>query len=70
MSEDPKTVCEECNGELERLISSTSFSLKGSGWYKDLYSSKKPSSSSDSSSSSSSKSDKGSGSSSSGGGSD
>jgi hypothetical protein len=27
--------------KLERLISSTSFQLKGSGWYKDLYSSKK-----------------------------
>ncbi|MDB4964805.1 MAG: regulatory protein FmdB family [Myxococcales bacterium] len=56
MSEAKKTECEECKGELERLISASGFILKGGGWYKDLYSStKKPDSkSSDSSSSSSS----------------
>ncbi|HET6610557.1 MAG TPA: zinc ribbon domain-containing protein [Kofleriaceae bacterium] len=43
MSDDPKTECEACGGALERLISQTAFSLKGSGWYKDLYSSAKPS---------------------------
>jgi putative FmdB family regulatory protein len=37
-----KTVCEKCSGELERLISRTSFSFKGGGWYKDLYASTKP----------------------------
>ena len=43
MSEGPKRKCEECGAlALERLISSTSFQLKGSGWYKDLYSSAKP----------------------------
>jgi putative FmdB family regulatory protein len=42
MSDPDKTVCEECGGELERLISRTAFQLKGSGWYKDLYSSSKP----------------------------
>ena len=42
MSDPEKTVCEACGGELERLISRTAFSLKGSGWYKDLYSSSKP----------------------------
>ena len=42
MSDDEKTVCEACGGELERLISRTAFSLKGGGWYKDLYSSTKP----------------------------
>jgi putative FmdB family regulatory protein len=42
ISEEPKKVCEACGGPLERLISQTSFALKGSGWYKDLYSSKKP----------------------------
>lgn len=42
MSDDPKTVCESCSGPLERLISRTAFQLKGSGWYKDLYSSAKP----------------------------
>ena len=59
MSEPKKTECEECKGELERLISPSGFILKGGGWYKDLYSSskkesKKESKSSDSSSSSSS----------------
>ena len=42
MSDPDKTVCENCSGELERLISRTAFQLKGSGWYKDLYSSSKP----------------------------
>ncbi len=38
----PPICCEEnCNIEMERLISKTSFSLKGSGWYRDGYSSKK-----------------------------
>lgn len=42
ISDEPKTVCETCGGELQRLISRTAFSLKGGGWYKDLYSSPKP----------------------------
>src|SRR5215467_15763203 len=42
MSDPDKTVCEACGGALERLISRTAFQLKGSGWYKDLYSSSKP----------------------------
>ena len=42
MSDPDKTVCEKCGGELERVISRTAFQLKGSGWYKDLYSSSKP----------------------------
>jgi len=42
MSDPDKTVCEACGGELARLISRTAFQLKGSGWYKDLYSSSKP----------------------------
>ena len=41
MSDARKTVCEKCNGSLERLISRSSFHLKGGGWYKDLYSSTK-----------------------------
>jgi len=49
MSDAPKKKCEACGAlALERLISSTSFQLKGSGWYKDLYSSAKPSSGSES----------------------
>ncbi len=41
MSDPRKTVCEACGGELERLISRTSFAFKGGGWYKDLYASPK-----------------------------
>lgn len=39
ITDDPLTDCPDCSGKVERLISSTSFSLKGSGWYKDGYSS-------------------------------
>jgi putative FmdB family regulatory protein len=39
MADAAKTTCEECSGQLERLISRSSFSFKGGGWYKDLYSS-------------------------------
>jgi putative FmdB family regulatory protein len=46
ISDPPKKKCEECGGKLERLISGGSFILKGGGWYKDLYSSSKPSGSS------------------------
>ncbi|HVK74041.1 MAG TPA: zinc ribbon domain-containing protein [Kofleriaceae bacterium] len=51
---EKKTVCERCGGELERLISRTSFAFKGGGWYKDLYATPKPGASSDSGGSSSS----------------
>jgi putative FmdB family regulatory protein len=42
ISDPPKSECERCGGTLEKLISRSSFLLKGSGWYKDLYSSPKP----------------------------
>ncbi len=43
MSDPELTDCEVCGKKaLERLISRTAFSLKGGGWYKDLYSSTKP----------------------------
>ena len=43
ITDDPVKTCPECRGrKVRRLISSTSFVLKGSGWYSDLYSSKKP----------------------------
>ena len=43
MSDPELTDCEVCGKKaLERLISRTAFSLKGGGWYKDLYSSSKP----------------------------
>ncbi|NOY40203.1 MAG: zinc ribbon domain-containing protein [Nitrospirae bacterium] len=32
-SDAPLSTCPECGGELKKLISSTSFVLKGSGWY-------------------------------------
>lgn len=33
ISEDPLKVCEECGGELEKLISLSGFQFKGGGWY-------------------------------------
>ncbi len=37
-SDDPLTLCPECNKEnLERMVSNSSFALKGSGWYADGY---------------------------------
>lgn len=38
MSDDPVRVCPECSAEnVSKLISRTSFVLKGGGWYKDHY---------------------------------
>lgn len=40
---DPElTVCPHCGGELERTLTAPAVQFKGSGWYKDLYSSPKP----------------------------
>jgi putative FmdB family regulatory protein len=40
-----KTVCPSCKGhKTKRLVSQTSFALKGSGWYVTDYSGKKPAS--------------------------
>jgi putative FmdB family regulatory protein len=36
-----KPVCDECKQEMDKKICATSFILKGSGWYRDGYSSKK-----------------------------
>ncbi len=42
INEAELTTCPECGAErLDRLISRTSFALKGSGWYSDGYSDKK-----------------------------
>jgi len=38
VSDKPLKTCKNCGGKLQRLISQTSFSLKGGGWYKDGYS--------------------------------
>ena len=55
MADEPIKVCPKCAApKVEKLISHTSFQLKGGGWYSDLYSSTKPSSGSSEPSSSSS----------------
>lgn len=42
MADPDLTKCEACGEDkLEKLISWSAFQLKGGGWYKDLYSSKK-----------------------------
>jgi putative FmdB family regulatory protein len=61
ITEAPVKTCPKCKAKkVERLISATSFTLKGGGWYSDLYSSSKSGagggSSSESSASSSSES--------------
>jgi putative FmdB family regulatory protein len=33
ITEEPLKVCPECGGELMKLISESSFILKGTGWY-------------------------------------
>ena len=40
MGERPKRTCPECGGRLEKLISRSGFTFKGSGWYVTDYSSK------------------------------
>ena len=52
LSDEPMTDCPDCAGSLKKLISMSSFRLKGGGWYADGYAST-PSSSACSSSSSS-----------------
>ena len=39
VSDDPVTDCPECmeKGAVKKLVSRTSFVLKGGGWYKDHY---------------------------------
>jgi putative FmdB family regulatory protein len=41
MSDPPVRTCPKCKKKkVEKLISQTSFTLKGGGWYSDLYSNK------------------------------
>lgn len=55
ISDPPITVCPTCGaGEVKKLVSATSFVLKGSGWYRDHYGLKKGGESSSGSASSSS----------------
>lgn len=37
ITDRPISVCSACGGELKKLITSTSFVLKGSGWYASDY---------------------------------
>ncbi len=41
-SDAPLTTCPHCGGTLERTVTAPAIQFKGSGWYKDLYSSAKP----------------------------
>ncbi|MBW2466397.1 MAG: zinc ribbon domain-containing protein [Deltaproteobacteria bacterium] len=40
VTEDPLTTCPDCSGPVKKLVSMSSFQLKGGGWYADGYSSK------------------------------
>jgi len=40
ISDDPLTECRFCQGKVEKLISQSSFQLKGSGWYLTDYAKK------------------------------
>lgn len=42
MSDAPLTTCPDCSGEMKKLISLSSFALKGGGWYADGYSRSAP----------------------------
>lgn len=37
INEEPLTTCLYCQGEVEKLVSVSSFQLKGSGWYVNDY---------------------------------
>jgi putative FmdB family regulatory protein len=39
ITEPPLAVCPACGKKVKRLISQTTFTLKGGGWYKDGYAS-------------------------------
>lgn len=40
MSDDPIKKCDKCGGKVEKLISQSSFALKGTGWYQTDYANK------------------------------
>ena len=37
LSDAPATTCPSCSGDLKKIISMSSFQLKGGGWYSDGY---------------------------------
>jgi putative FmdB family regulatory protein len=42
LADEPLNTCQACAGSLRKLISRSSFHLKGGGWYADGYSSTAP----------------------------
>jgi putative FmdB family regulatory protein len=40
ITDKPLTICPSCGGTMKKMISSTSFVLKGSGWYATDYAGK------------------------------
>ena len=41
LTDEPLTTCKHCSGQLHKLISQSSFHLKGTGWYVTDYNGKK-----------------------------
>ncbi|MBA3014232.1 MAG: zinc ribbon domain-containing protein [Proteobacteria bacterium] len=37
LADEPLTTCQSCSGSLKKIISMSSFHLKGGGWYADSY---------------------------------
>ena len=58
ITDAPLKKCPTCKGKVERIVSRTSFVLKGSGWYQTDYAKKGPSASSDETAKSSAASEK------------
>ena len=58
MSDKPLSRCPKCRGKLEKMLSQTSFQLKGSGWYATDYASSSSKRSKSESSESTNKNDK------------
>lgn len=48
-SDPPLTKCNHCHGKLRKLVSMSTFHLKGTGWYVTDYAGKKPHSEKDTS---------------------
>jgi len=46
MSDPPLSICKHCKGSLHKILSQSSFHLKGSGWYVTDYGGNKPTGSS------------------------
>ncbi|MCI5131621.1 MAG: zinc ribbon domain-containing protein [Candidatus Electrothrix sp. EH2] len=44
INDSPLTSCSVCGGEVKKIMSMSSFHLKGGGWYSDGYASSHPSS--------------------------